>query len=165
MGNHLEKWQNNENLLQSYRQIFVGSQAFMLAVGAVLFNTAGDWLLVLLAGLSGVIIWYIWFLVVVARHKAVDYHKYITLKGDVPDGVCSEEDYINNKELRIKTNKILGITTNWRPTRKKIDLYLPVIYTAAWLLLVYFKLNTLQTPVIERVNTQLPTPVCLEVER
>ena len=142
MSNHLEKWHNNENLLQSYRQIFVGSQAFMLAVGAILFSTADDWLLVLIAVLAAVIIWYIWFLVVLARHKAVDYHKYITLNGGVSDGVCSEDDYINNKELRIRTNEILGIPTHWRPTRKKIDLYLPVIYSTAWVLLVYFKVDT-----------------------
>ena len=141
MSNHLEKWHNNENLLQSYRQIFINSQAFMLAVGAILFDAADKLLLVLIAMLAGFIIWYIWFSVVVVRHKAVDYHKYITLKGGAPDGVCSEDDYINNKESRIKTNKILGIPTNWRPTRKKIDLYLPVIYTVVWMLLVYFKIH------------------------
>jgi hypothetical protein len=142
MSNHLEKWQNNESLLQSYRQIFIGSQSFMLAVGAILFNATDPLLLVIIAILSLAIIWYIWFLVVIARHKAVDYHKYLTLRECVPDGVCSEEDYINDPKLRLNTNKLLGISTNWRPTRKKIDLYLPIIYSVAWVGLVCFKYGT-----------------------
>lgn len=140
-------WTINENLLQSYRLVFIESQSFFLAVGAILtLNTSHDWIFYVFTGLAIIIIWYIWFRVVRVRHLIVDYHKFIhlyILKNQIePEGICSEKLYINNcdRTYRKNTNKILDIDKNWRLTRFKIDLLLPIIFTVSWILLSLYKL-------------------------
>ena len=145
---HLQKWSTNESLLQSYRQIFISSQSFFLAIAAILIENADELTIICLAFIGLLMIWFIWFRVVRSRHLAVDYHKYIdefikNNDGEYPKGICTEKKYIEifSKE-RKKTNKVLGIEKNLRLTRKKIDVYLPILFTLTWVLLIHHKLNT-----------------------
>lgn len=133
------EWSVNESLLQSYRSIFISSQAFILAVGVLLIDNKPIFLIVAIISLF--MIWYIWFRVVRSRHLIVDYHKYAS-KLDKPKQEelrkrYTEDEYVKNKDKRSKANILLGIDTNWRPTRIKIDLLLPVLYTSIWLTLIF----------------------------
>ena len=149
-----EKWGINENLLQLYRQIFIGSQSFLLAVGAILSSKTNHFYLILIAFISILSIWLIWFPVVRARHLAVDYHKYIYMfyKDDVHDEskktglsdlILKEKEYINvglfNWKLRLGTNRMIGIPKNFRPTRVRMDLVLPIMYSLFWILIILNK--------------------------
>lgn len=146
-------WATNESLLQSYRQIFIGSQAFMLAVGAILLDKDISWLLWAIATLSIVVIWFIWFRVVRSRALIVDYYKFQL----ITPGICSHPDFITEHEYvdqksRFKryamnnaidsikrtppSEKVLKPTKNWRPTRWKVDLGLPIIFTMMWVFLL-----------------------------
>lgn len=136
----LEKWSINESLLQSYRSIFISSQSFLLAVGAIV---SGKSTIVLLATafISLLMIWAIWFPVVRARHRIVDYYKYgATLPEPGRFALCSEKEYVHNKEMRTKANKAFGIRGNWRPTRWKIDLLTPVLFSIVWIVLITHEL-------------------------
>jgi len=134
-----ELWIVNESCLQSYRSIFISSESFLLAVGAIV-SDKGIWVLVVTAAISVSMIWFVWFPVVRARHRIVDYWKYRAALRIVPSTLCSEKDYVLNKKLRGEANAALGIKTNWRPTRWKIDFLTPVLFSAVWVVLVAHEL-------------------------
>jgi hypothetical protein len=84
--------------------------------------------------------WFIWFPVVRARHRIVDYHKYSTnLEPEVLGRLCSEHDYVHDAKLRYQANRLFGITTNWRKTRLMMDIGLPVLFSAIWVALVAYE--------------------------
>ena len=115
-----ERWSINESLLQSYRSLFISSQSFLLAVGAIVAGKSTAVVLAV-AVLSLLMIWAIWFPVVRARHRIVDYYKYGTsLPEPKRAELCSEKQYVHNPELRKKANEAFGIETNWRSTRVKL---------------------------------------------
>jgi hypothetical protein len=134
------KWQVNEQLLQSYRSMFLSSQSFMLAVGAIAMGKS-NLLLALLTVIGLFMIWAIWFPIVRSRHLIVDYHKY-QLNNNKPDAkICTEMEYVHDKAKRMETNAILGIKQEFRPTRFKIDFCLPLLYSLIWILLLAFQLS------------------------
>ncbi|MDP2993334.1 MAG: hypothetical protein Q8N82_08295 [Deltaproteobacteria bacterium] len=133
------EWNINEMLLQSYRAIFISSQSFLLAVGAMVYGKSTCVLLVT-ASISLLMIWYIWFPVVRARHLIVDYYKYrykhrALLSSVEWSKLCSEEQYVNDRNLRKEANKLFGIDSNWRPTRWKLDLFIPFLFSIIWIVL------------------------------
>jgi hypothetical protein len=129
------KWNIHENLLQWYRSIFIASQSFFLVVGA-LFLERSKWIFPIIAILSVIVIWWIWFRVVISRHKIVDYYKHaLELDEERRKQLCTEKEYVNSKAKRREANQILGIDGNWRTTRKKMDLYLPILFSFIWLLM------------------------------
>jgi hypothetical protein len=65
MENYNEKWSINECLLQSYRQIFVGFQSFLLAGGALVVEKS-PYIFYPIAVLSIISIFYIWMPVVIS---------------------------------------------------------------------------------------------------
>jgi len=130
----LERWNVNETLLQSYRSIFISSQSFILAVGAIVLDKS-TFILFAIAIMSLIMIWVVWFPVVVSRHRIVDFYKYRAIKpGDIPD--CSEAQYVHDPVKRKRANEGFGITTNWRKTRIKLDLVIPIMFTLVWILLL-----------------------------
>jgi len=144
LADHREKWNINENLLQSYRQIFTGSQAVFLAVGTFLAAESAGWLLYPVAGVGLLMIWFVWYRVVRVRHLLVDYHKYLydflVDHYQLPEGICTEFEYLESSQARLKTNRALGLNTNWRLTRVKMDVILPAVYSLVWFLLVFYGL-------------------------
>ena len=131
-----EKWSINETLLQSYRSIFISSQSFLLAVGAIVSGKS-QIVFYAIAAISLLMIWAIWFPVVRARHRIVDYYKYgAVLSESKRSELCSEEQYVHDYRLRKKANELLGIRNNWRHTRKKLDLLMPALISSVWLVLV-----------------------------
>ncbi len=137
------RWSVNESLLQSYRSIFISSQSFLLAVGAVTFDRYA-FLNIILAVMSLVMIWWIWLPVVTARRRIVDYYKFsLSLTAEqqlyyfehftegqyVSDGKSREQvnDYLENT-LQL-THKI----TDMRETREKVDFWLPFGFSIIWL--------------------------------
>ena len=139
-----EKYQTNEDLLQSYRSIFISSESFLLAVGAIFLEK--NLIMLLITVVIGlVMIWFLWFPIVRARHLIVDYYKYQAKLTLSSKNICSVDEYVDkkNRELRKQTNKMLGINTNWRKTRKKIDLYLPILFSIVWVSLAVVELLSL----------------------
>lgn len=139
--NHLERWTANESLLQSYRSIFISSQSFFLTAGAVLIEKS-PFLVFSVAAMALVMIWFIWLPVVKARFLIVDYHKYLSMKAQLElPGVCSERDYVHDEAKRQAFNNTFGIDTNWRATRIKLDLALPILFTVFWVVLVIHQIT------------------------
>ena len=132
----MEKWSINETLLQSYRSIFVPSQSFLLAVGAIV-SGRNSLVLYTTAAISLVMIWIIWFPVVRSRHRIVDYYKYgVMLSETARSELCTEKEYVHDDKLRKKANMLFGIDSNWRSTRKKLDLLTPLLVTSLWVVLI-----------------------------
>ena len=135
-------WEINESLLQSYRTTFIISQSVFVVLGGLLLNnTIQNSLMLLLAIIILFIIWYFWFSAVRARALVVDYYK-IQVMFDFSNQVelCKNVDeYVNNLTKRRAMNRVAGIKSNWRDTRIKFDLLLPVIYTIVWILFVIYK--------------------------
>lgn len=135
-----DRWSINESLLQSYRSIFISSQSFLLAVGAIVSGKNAA-VLFITAVVSLAMIWLIWFPVVTSRHKIVDYYKFVARLSETDKlRLCSEHEYVHNRALRSSANKLFGIDTNWRPTRMKIDLLIPVSFTLIWIVLIVYEL-------------------------
>lgn len=128
----MDRWSINESLLQSYRSIFISSQSFLLAVGAIVSGKS-DVVLYATAAISLVMIWAIWFPVVRSRHLIVDYYKFGMMD------FCNEDDYVNKRATRDDANKHFKIETNWRKTRKKLDLYTPILVSLVWVVLVIYE--------------------------
>jgi hypothetical protein len=134
------KWSVNENLLQWYRSIFISSQSFLLIVLTLFLEKStgtfyGIWFV------SMLIILYIWFPVVISRHRIIDYYKYmIDLDSESISQLCTENEYVNCKEKRNEANRILHIDTNWRSTRRRIDGLLPILFIFVLILLFIYKI-------------------------
>jgi ABC-type bacteriocin/lantibiotic exporter with double-glycine peptidase domain len=118
MSNSDAKWNTNESLLQSYRSIFISSESFLLAVGA-LFWAQSMIILLVISILSLLIIWFIWFPVVVSRHRIVDYYKYNMECIEVIDKPTTTK-YVKDRKYRNQLNKVIGLKSNWRDTRIKL---------------------------------------------
>lgn len=135
------KWSVHENLLQWYRSIFIASQSFLLVVGTLFLEKCG-WMFYGIFAISLCIVWIIWFPVVKSRHKIVDYYKgALELDEENINQLCTEKEYVHSKAKRKEANNRFQIKTNWRTTRKKIDLWLPISFTIIWLLLAYYKIK------------------------
>lgn len=121
----MNRWAINETLLQSYRSTFISSQSFLLAVGAIVTGKSG--VLVYLTAMVGMlVIWFVWFPVVRARHKIVDYYKYsAALDAKSLSRICSEHEYVHDVDRRREANALLGVSTHWRETRVKVDVGSP----------------------------------------
>jgi len=135
------KYQVNENLLQSYRQVFLSFESLLLAVGALVFdNHPGAMLVITAIGIST--IWAIWHRIVRSRQLIVDYYKY-GMKEHMPPENNSEEAYVHDAKERKAANlkyeaKNPGenIRNGYRPTRAKLDLALPILLTVVWVVLL-----------------------------
>lgn len=134
------RYNTNESLLQSYRSIFISSESFLLAVGAMLYeNSANAFYVVSI--LSILKIYFIWIPVVKSRQKVVDYFKFCSnLSEKEMNKICTLDEYVHNSELRKETNKIFKIKSNWRPTRIKIDGVIPATFAIIWLVLTIFQI-------------------------
>ncbi|MBI4908452.1 MAG: hypothetical protein HY820_32820 [Acidobacteria bacterium] len=137
----ITKWSINESLLQSYRSIFISSQSFLLAVGAIVVGKS-TLVLFATAAVSQIMIFMIWMPVVVARHRIVDYYKFGS--SIPPEGrlqICTEREYVHDRVSRVKANEVFGIRGNWRPTRLKLDLGIPLLFSLVWIVLMIQQLR------------------------
>jgi hypothetical protein len=129
-----ERYFTNQNLLQSYRQIFISSESFLLAVGILALGE--DKILFLIIAVFSILMICGWFDVVRSRHLIVDYYKFSIYK---KTGI-SRDDYLKDPKIRNEANQSVGddlLKGNWRPTRVKIDLMLPVMFTLVWIVLIW----------------------------
>ena len=154
-----EEWGVYESNVQAYRSNFLSSQSILLAVGAITY--ANSFILTtIIAVISVIQIWYIWFRVIYVRTQILDYHKYamntiFDKKGNIrdertnPQNYLSEQTYIRDKSVRKEVYK--NMTSIWgrqenfhtlRLTRIKFDILIPASMTLIWLVLVGFSLAT-----------------------
>lgn len=52
---------------------------------------------------------------------------------------CDEDEYVNKRDVRDNANRQFKIGTNWRKTRKKLDLYTPILVSLVWVVLVIYE--------------------------
>jgi hypothetical protein len=132
-----EKYRTNEMNLQSYRLMFIPLEAILIVAGITVYEKP-RFLFLFLMAVSLYTIWGLWFPIVRSRQKVVDYYKYQSTPDRIRDLGVDLESYIHDKEIRQKVNDQLGISANWRKTRRKIDFILPVLFTLIWLVLLIY---------------------------
>ena len=126
MSTGADKWTINESLLQSYRTIFISSQSLFISAAAL---TTGGWIHLVIIGIA-IFQLYIGFTVVRARALIVDYHKHAV--GSVRPEL-TEKEYVHDLKRRTEVNKTIGISTNWRQTRFKVDVLVPLSFLIIWI--------------------------------
>ncbi len=96
-------------------------------------------------------IWYIWFRIIRVRTLVVDFYKYkmpefcdnhgdLLIDSEYIEKL-EESTYIKNKEVRKKTNVSMGKILNkdgeefhnFRFTRIKLDIIIPILFTIIWI--------------------------------
>jgi hypothetical protein len=147
------KYQPNEDLLQSYRQIFISFESLLLAVGAIVFDK--NPVVMVLISLIGIgTIWGMWYRIVRSRHLIVDYHKF-SMMDFMPVGHNTEDDYVHDPKIRKSAIEAYEqehaekkkVHNGFRPTRVKLDLVLPILLTIVWVVLWIFSFyNCLVSP-------------------
>lgn len=148
-SNNETNWSVYEANVQAYRSNFISSQSFMLAVAAIVLDKSFV-LTFIISTLSIIQIWYIWFRIIHIRTIVVDFYKYQMYKyfdnnGGLKDNntinyLC-ENTYVRNKFIRKKVNENMskffnrGEKTfhNFRLTRIKIDIIIPILFTIIWI--------------------------------
>lgn len=158
--NYTEKeyseWSEYDSITQSYRSNMIASQSLLLTVAAIFYDK-NSFLVTLVCIIGFIHQWYIWFRVITSRTIISDYHKFnakfdfskkINSEGYLNTGTQSElteEIYVSNATVRKVANHTLAeITgqkkyrTNWRTTRIKLDLIIPLTFTAIWIGLIIF---------------------------
>ncbi len=134
------RWDVNEGLLQDYRSDSLAIQGLLLAVGAIIYEKSTI-VLIATAVLSLFMMWGILFPVVRARARVVDFYKYGSELPEELFETLSVDTYVRDRKERKRINhELFGGITNWRPTRKKLDIYAPVIISLVWIILVVFQL-------------------------
>ena len=140
-------WSTYEANLQAYRSNFLSSQSIMLAVGAIIIDKSKI-ATVLIAAIAVFQIVYVWLPVIYYRFLLVDFHKYcLGDRFDVNGDFVEKENgeplteliYCKNKKIRQKVNEYLSKEIsrerpfgNWRETRRKIDIVIPVSMISLW---------------------------------
>ena len=136
----------HEQLLQSYRQIFIGAQSFFVAAIAIGYKPAelNDSLLAWISIGNLLFIWCIWHRVVRARHLIVDFHRfyfdYLDEYNKIPAGPIDKKEFLKLFNFRQRKNIIdrLDGKMPWRITRIKMDLLLPIVFSVIWFLLAFY---------------------------
>jgi hypothetical protein len=132
------RWSVNESLLQSYRAIFISSQSFLLAVGTIVVQSNVA-VVSIVASVGLVMIWWIWFPVVRSRHRIVDYYKFRI--GEIASD-CAEHDYVHDGAKNRAAHEAVGLRSNWRETRIKIDAVIPALFSLIWVTLLVYAATT-----------------------
>jgi len=157
-------WFVGEADVNAHRVFVITAQGLFLAVGAIILYNSAWYYLVALAVICNALLWFIWFPVLRARIRIADYHiKNMGEKFD-KDGkpvdnpenlqdceTCgssrklSSHVYARNRRIRNQVNYHIGINsmgepyTNWRPTRRKLDIYTNIAISLLWVLLIIIK--------------------------
>ncbi len=147
-------WSTYESNLQSYRSNMLASQSFLLAVAGLFFGKS-NCLGLLCAFIALFQLWYVWYRVIRARTRIVDFYKYgLDQKYNCMGGLLKpgektldESTYCTNWAVRKIVNdseftKYNGVKRfmrqNWRLTRIKLDIIMPVLFTVLWVAYVFF---------------------------
>lgn len=144
-------WAINDANLQSYRNMYLSSQSIMLAVGAILIEK-GVILVVLLAIIALVQIYWIWVPIMYYRGIIVDFYKFklgehFDWNGDFVEEIAehplTDSIYCDNKKIREKVNYLYYDKvykekpfSNRRTTRCKLDILMPISMTLMWVLYI-----------------------------
>jgi hypothetical protein len=134
-----DKYRMNEMNLQAYRLMFIPLEAILLLIGVILQDKP-QFIFMVFISISLYSIWGLWFPIVRSRQRVVDYYKYQTLSKHVPEDLPDLESYVHDKEVRKQVNEALGISANWRKTRRKLDFLLPVLFTLSWIFLLLYEI-------------------------
>lgn len=150
-------WSTYESNLQAYRSNFLSSQSVMLAVGAIIIDKSKI-ATVMIALIAVFQILYVWLPVIYYRFLLVDFHKYslgerFSVNGEFVESEnkepLTELIYCKNKKVRQKVNYYVSKEVsrerpfnNWRETRRKIDVVIPISMICLWgiYILVAFKI-------------------------
>ncbi len=140
------KWNVHERALNAYRSINISSQAFLIAAGAFLASKE-SFLIIPIALIAILIIWFIWRPIVIARHRVADYYRHVLelepLQLQKLEELGDASDYASRDRVRAAANELFKLKTNWRPTRVKLDTLLPFFYTLIWLVLAYERVSNI----------------------
>lgn len=144
-------WAINDANLQSYRNMYLSSQSIMLAVGAILIEK-GLILIILLSIIALFQIYCIWVPIMHYRGLIVDFYKFklgehFDWNGDFVEEIAehplTDSIYCNNKKIRVKVNYLYSVNiykekpfSNYRKTRLKLDLFMPISMTLMWILYI-----------------------------
>lgn len=137
--NNDDKYRLNETNLQAYRLMFIPLEAILLLIG-VIIQDKPQFIFMVFISISLYSIWGLWFPIVRSRQRVVDYYKYQALAKRVPEDLPDLESYVHDKEVRKQVNEALGISANWRKTRRKLDFLLPVLFTLSWIFLLLYEI-------------------------
>lgn len=144
-------WSTYEANLQAYRSNFLASQSIMLAVGAIIIDKSKI-AIILVAIIAVFQILYVWLPVIYYRFLLVDFHKYsLGERFDINGEFFESENknpltelvYCKNKVVRRKVNNYISTEvsrersfSNWRETRRKIDLIIPISMIVLWVIYI-----------------------------
>lgn len=151
-------WSLYDSIVQSYRSNMIASQSLLLAVEAILFERS-IFLEIAICMIGLIQLWYIWYAIIRARTIISDFHKFnalynfsqiININGNKATeeqaSPLTEEKYVQDKNVRIKANANLSeitgnekLKTNFRITRRKLDIYMPISFTLIWIFLIVFQ--------------------------
>lgn len=151
------QWQVNEGLLQQYRSLGMTVQSFLLTVGTIVatlsaVDPVSHLAFALIFALSKLHLWVIWYPIVRARALISDYHKhrYIADLSEERlrdlDAFCPQQRFIDDAARRSAVwRDYFGVAsgTPRQPTRRKLDVWVPMIYGTVWFCLLAIKLAPL----------------------
>ena len=154
MDKHEAQWTLYDSHVQAHRSNLLASQSLLLAVGAFLYEK--EFLILVFTFLVAMMqMWYIWVRVIRVRTIISDFHKFNFLyrfssfvndRGEKeinPASPLTEETYTGKKDVRRKANLVLAEEThipklkkNYRLTRIKLDIILPISFSVLWLVIM-----------------------------
>lgn len=152
-----ERWGTYESNVQSYRANMIASQSFLLAVGAI-FYSKNIYIEIVCCLIALFQLWCIWFRVIRVRTLIVDFYKFKIYDLFNNEGIyeknspnaLKEDVYVKNRSVRKKVNQKLAevknnskLKHNFRLTRIKLDILLPVSFTIIWTLILIFSILAL----------------------
>lgn len=149
------EWALYDSITQSYRSNMLATQAILMAVTAIFYEKSC--LLVVMICCFGLFNqWFIWYPVIRARVLISDYHKFnakfnfsknVDIKGNERKSPNQEElteqEYVSKRNVRRNANAVIvkrtgnkKFKTNWRPTRRKLDILLPLSFSIIWVVIL-----------------------------
>jgi len=155
-----EQWAIYEGNVQAYRGLAISAQSLFLAVGAILLE---DLELPFTAAMAFALVatWWIFFPVIFARTAIVDFHKFDLGSRFDRDGRPAssgtgeglrEDEYGRVLNLSLRRRVYEHVTADrrarlgsdaepfrtMRQTRRKLDVFLPAIFTAVWVIFAVY---------------------------
>ncbi len=146
----LSMWGIQDSLLQAYRSIFITAESVVFAVAAAI-TTVNPWSAIALTVLGFVLLW-MWYTVCSSRAVDVSFVQWMLARAeegaDVSAPLANFKDFQAgqiitvagrsvwrhvNKDQEGKVNDQPFVSATKSPTRRWVEVYLPVVFGLLWL--------------------------------
>ena len=133
-------WGIQEALLQQYRTIFITLQAIFIAVASSVFQRPDPWLPMIVLFVLAMFTLWLWLTICARRARTVLVCQFLALKAEAGEALAKPLSVMKDFEVSDRPDSTIAkdplfVSLSVNNTRRRMQVYLPAVFGAAWVLL------------------------------